>query len=417
MSLITGLRDGALDKNSKKWLFIIFSTFYGSLLIFDEGRDAGSHYTMLTTYYADLSFQEFSDDLYEIITFKTPGPGENRQQDVLSHLSMYIIGSILGFPGLFFGFLGFVYGFFFASSVCRLVNLRNKINYKWLFYGFLSLFILFLFIHKMQSVRTWTACWILFYAVLSYLDTGKRKYLFLTLIPPLIHVAFFVMAIPAWLVLAIGNWKKTFFIVYVISFFAQLIPEPWVLKQFSNVPLGADKVQSYHVEDQKEYLKDQRTKVKDSRFYVQYKKLGYRNWAIYVCIYVLAVSGTFFYRMNNTETTLFSISMLSVTLSNFTFFIYALTNRQAIVGTLFLLAALVSLLQRNHLIFITNLYNYKLDKYGLKLSLILFIPLILLKFSDFLNYASTFLLAFPFAGWILPEFNDSIKEILRHLLL
>ena len=116
---------------------------------------------------------------------------------------------------------------------------------------FLAILVLWIFPLKMQTVRIWTGMWVLLYAILSYHDSRKKRYLLLALTPPLIHVGFYALALPIWFVLFTGYRNiKLYFIIFIISIFASNALQQTNFSSIaSQTSVGASKIKGYTVDD------------------------------------------------------------------------------------------------------------------------------------------------------------------------
>src|SRR5690554_814064 len=183
------------NKTYLKWMLIFFATFYASTFKIEGIGDGTWHWQNVYAYYVDLTFTRFVSDLGDIILFRS---NEYVNEDVYIHILSYFVGGVLGAPGLFFTFVGFIYGYFFASAMVKIFDKFPSPRRHFGFFVLAVYFIAILNLQSMNTVRTWTGFWILLYATLQYHDTRRIKYLLLLFIPPLIHIGYFLMAIPVW---------------------------------------------------------------------------------------------------------------------------------------------------------------------------------------------------------------------------
>jgi len=197
------------------------------------GADGSRHWNNVYNHYQNLDFEVWWEELIAILSF---APYSTTNDDVFIHVLSYLTGTVFTAPGLFFVGVAIVYGYFFSGALVKIlsyVNWNSKLN-KFYFIFFLILLVFWKHPGDMQTVRTWTGMWVLIYALLSYHETKKRKYLLLALTPPLIHIAFLAMAIPIWLVLFSGYRNpKVYFIIFIISIFASSIVEQTNLLKFA----------------------------------------------------------------------------------------------------------------------------------------------------------------------------------------
>jgi hypothetical protein len=413
LGVITGLFNKSLTLRAKKWILISFMAFFASVLTTPgPAADANSHLRNVQEHYMDVSFVEFIQGAKATFTFEVLPT----YQDLYPHVLAYLTASVLGEPWLFVIFAAIIYAYFYAGSIFRLMQLMPKYRSTWLILGFISLFVIMKFIHDFQTIRSWTGMWVLFYATLSYYHTKKKKYLILAFAPPFIHFSYFIMAIPAWLVLLIRSRPTTFAIIYALSFFTLIIPKGPALSFIASTPLGENKIQGYLLEE--EQLKENEgVTVTRNRFYdILVNDFNFHRKGMHIAAFTLIFLGAYFSRMNFMEQSLFSTGILTIALSNTFYFLFALHNRSFFVGAVFILSALVLLLGRGYLQSSQFANNMGMEKLGLWLSLLFLSPFVLWQMAVFIKFTSVFLIAFPFIGWLIPETNFSIREFLLHLI-
>src|SRR5690606_28651922 len=141
------------------------------------------------------------------------------------------------------------------------------------------------------------------------------------------------------------------------------------------------------------------------------ERINLERYARDILVFTILLTGVYFRRMNYIERSLFSVGIMTVALSNLTVFLFALSNRSALVGTLFILAAFVIYLLR--LLKETGKLSFtKKQKLGFYFSLFVFIPFVIYKIAAMIYFISMFVFVTPFIPWLLPEVNISIREFL-----
>lgn len=406
ISLIHGVK-GNFGLEFKRKLLIVFITIYGSIITISGTNDGVVHLNNVYDHYVGLSFINFFSEILDIVFFID---NPNINDDLYIHFVSYLTGGILGVPGLFFVVISFVYAYFFAGSLFKVVNIKNQNNYKFIVYFFILVFILWKNIEGINTVRTWTGLWVLFYASISYYQTKRKKYLLLMFFPPLIHIGYFIMAIPAWLVLIVGVKHKLFIIILIASFASTIVNQNSVITQLEKTEVGQAKVKGYYVEE-KATTEQISEKFAMSTWYLKLYELGIQQLGISVIAFIIIGLGIYKLNMNHVESHLFSIGILTKALSNVSWFLFAIANRSAIVGGLFILASLVLFLIRtNNTRF--NIERYRLFKILIGISSFMFIPFILYRLADMLYFISVYMLAFPFIPWFTESFSYSIREFI-----
>ena len=395
----------------KRILLTLAITLFGSTILISEANDGYRHLDKVYTHYLDLSFAQFIDES-EMILIMNPSPDTN--DDLYIHFLSFFVGGILGAPELFFVFVSFIYAYFFSGSVLKILKLDSNSKANFFYYAFAIIFLSIKNIEGINTVRTWTGLWVLFYSVLSYFETKNPKYLLLSLLPPFFHIGFFVMIVPAWVVIFFGSrFKLVFSIMFILSFFYSL-NNSYIVDNLSRTELGRSKVQAYYIEEDANNGENRVQKSNDA-WYRRLYRAGIDRYPRDILVIYLIVSGIYFYSMTSLEQKLFSIGILTVTLSNLSSFIYALSNRASVVGSVFILSSFVLLLRRG--VFLKeNSSNYFFTSTLFFIIIFLYIPFVVFRLAELIYYISFFMLFFPFIPWIFDETNLSIRQFIGKIL-
>lgn len=409
------------SQRQKHWLLTIFVTIYGATITiafdpYGEGPDGAQHLLAVHTHYSHLNFGQFLEELWSIVLLRSEASATNGSVDVYKHVLAYFTAGVLGLPQLFFPIVAFVYGYFFTGSLLEVFKNFKKSRWTYVFLAFAALFFLVKNVEGVNTVRTWTGLWVLMYACLRYYSTRKIRYVVLMFVPPLVHFGYFIMAIPAWSVLVLGNRQLAYASLFVASSFTTFFNPGDVTEVVSETELGQARVQAYYresVESRQEIMAE--GEGRGQRFWLIGANVGLHKWALIVLVYTLLFSGVYFRSMSILQKTIFSIGLLTITLSNMTWYLYAVSNRSWTIGCVFTLAAY--LMARQDPTTSWRLPNRStLYVAGLHVSLLLFIPYFVYNFSAILDFVSVFMLGFPLAPILAPELNMSSKEGLRALL-
>jgi len=405
MSPVLGLVYGIKTKSKKiiRWSLFAFTAIYGTLFHRSFNGDGAVHWQKVYDNYEYLSFEVWWDRLIAILSF-APTPYTN--DDVYIHVISYLTGSVFNAPGLFFTVVGLVYAYFYSGAVVKLLSYVNwGSKYKsFYFFFFLILMLLSVSPADMQVVRTWTGAWILIYAILYYYETKKRKYLLLALTPPLVHIGFLLMAIPAWIVLFTGfRNPKVYFLIFLFSIvFSNAVDQIGFTESISQTELGASKTRSYYLDDEKadQREEDKELKASQSTFYKQYEIFGvhykvYSAMVIFIFIFLRDIGfGKF-------ENMLFSYSLAIASMANFFTQIFAVHNRCWGIATVLILALMLVFLSKNDIKKIR--FSFLKVKLPLTIFCFLLLPICLYSLSVFLYYTSAFVLLLPQIQWIDPD--------------
>jgi len=394
----------------KQWALIAFITLYGSVITLTEGKDGYRHWQKVYDHYVGLKFSQFWNELLQIVTLSY---NKEVSDDPYIHVLSYFVAGFLGAPGLFFTFVAFIYAYFFSKSLFRLFEVFPKFKYSKLFFGFAMVFLLWKSIEGINTVRTWTGLWILFYGSISYYQTGKKKYMLLMFVPPLIHIGYMAMALPAWGVLVLGVRRWLYAALFFLSFATTMINPDLVTNRISENKVGQSKVQGYYVEEEPT-LQDALEVSQGKTWYKTIYTIGVQNWAVALVAATLIIFGAYFRDMTKLELYLFSIGIVTYAFANTTWFLYTVAERSNIIAGTFILAALLLMWQRAY--FEQRTAKVKLQRKMLFLAFILFIPFVVYRLADLIYFVSAFVFITPFLPWIDYGMNVSIREALGILM-
>ena len=404
----------------RHWLLTAFVTMYGATISIrydptGQGADGVRHLLLVYEHYVGMTLATFLSDLWNVLTFQlTSAPGI---RDPYKHIVSYFVGGIIGQPQLFFTVIAFVYGYFFTGSLLEIFRHVKWRHLNYVVLGLAAMLFLVKNIEGVNTVRTWTGLWVLVYACLRYYDTKKARYALMMLLPPLIHFGYFVMVLPALAVLIFGNHPRLYAVIFVLSSMTTFVNPGDIVDVVSQTERGAASVAGYYVEEQATF--QERRAVAErvgGRWWNSIRFLGVQKWALNVLVYTLLAAGVYFVLMNYRQKSLFSVGLLTLALSNSTWFFFAVSNRSWLIGCVFVLAAFVMARVDLHTgpRLIKRVPPYY--KWGVNLSLILFFPFFLYNLSTILDFPSVFMFIAPFLVWLEPEMNMSIKYVLQVLL-
>jgi hypothetical protein len=412
ISPILGLIYGIKTKKWSyiRWSIFIFVVIYGSVLHPSHMGDGAVHLENVHTHYTNLNFSQFLEELTRILSFN---PTSNTNDDPYIHILSYIVGTIFNSPNLFFTGVAIVFGYFYSGAIVKLlsyVNWNAKYN-KFYFLFFLMLFLFFQTPGDMQSVRTGTAVWVVIYALISYHQTKKNKYIFLLLTTPIIHIAYIVLIIPFLVVLLSGfRNPKFYFIVFMVSVLSSNLINPESANDIvSQTEIGASKAKSYTVDEERA---EQRESDIDEGGATFYKK--YQRYLIHYNVLTGLIIFMFLFLRNRgfgeIENTLFSYGLAGASFANFLSFNFAIYNRVWVMASILILALLLIFLSKE------NLRNIPYSFLKIKLPLFIFsaalFPYILFLLSANLNFTSIYILIAPIAMWVEFDMGISIRGLI-----
>ena len=404
----------------RHWLLTAFVTMYGATIAIrydptGEGSDGVRHLLLVYDHYVGMTFAQFAEDLWYALTLQDASHQAIR--DPYKHLVSYFVGGVLGQPQLFFTVIAFVYGYFFTGSLLEIFRHVKWRHLNYVVLGLAAMLFLVKNIEGVNTVRTWTGLWMLVYACLRYYDTKKARYALMMLLPPFIHFGYFVMVLPALAVLVLGNKPRAYAVIFVLSSMTTFINPGDIVDVVSTTERGAAAVAGYYVEEEATF-EDRVAYAQNvgGRWWNQFRFLGIQKWALNVFIYTLLASGVYFALMGYRQKSLFSVGLLTLAFSNSTWFFFAVSSRSWLIGCVFILASFIMARTDPH--FGPRLVSRTppFYKWGINLSLLLFVPYILYNLSTILDYPSVFMFVAPFVVWLDPEMNMSIKYVLQVLL-
>jgi hypothetical protein len=395
----------------RQWLLTLFMVVLGFVVIIEAG-DALDHLMDVELVYSSISFELFLNDLWRILTFQITETGT---KDVYKHIVGYFFGGILGMPQLFFPFVAGVYGYFFAGSILHVLRHFSPGRANYVVFAFVFVFLMLKGVDGYLSVRTWTGLWILVYACLKYHEQPRLRYLLLMFVPPFIHLGYFLLAIPAWIVLIFGSRPLAYVVIFALSSVTTILPQEQITQQISRTERGAAQVQGYYTEEQDSAIEEFMGQRQQTNFYNAYRRAGLQRWAPTVLVITLLACGMYLKWMTRYQKRIFSIGLLTLAFSNATWFLFAVHNRSLTIAMVFILAAfLMTRLDPRTRDRFQGLPGYY--KWGLHLSLLLFAPLIMFLASMVIERYGFYSLGAPFMALVEPGSNVDFKQAIRFLL-
>jgi hypothetical protein len=406
----------------RHWLLTMFVTVYGSTIGIGftpgmrDGPDGVRHLYSAYTQYVDMSFAEFLNGVWNILTL-TRG---DHQQDLYIHTISYFVSGVIGVPGLFFTFVAFIYGYFFAGSLVIALRGWRSVQLPVTTLLLVVTFLLVKNIEGVNTVRTWTGLWVLVYACLQYHQTQRWRYILLMACPPFIHIGWAIMFIPAFVVLVFGTRPVLYSSLFFASSLTTFLPSGALEAQFNRTEVGAQMMRSYQRDEQGDIGTAAASVFTQGtggiRVWLALTRAGVQKWALNLFVLTLLASGVYLLSMAAFQQKIFSIGLLMITLSNSMWFISALSNRAWVAGAVFIGLGFIMwrLSQGNQLRVPLMPPLYRV---GMLLSMLLFLPYLLYRVSIFFDFPSVFLLGLPFAVWFEPDFNMTVKEALRLFFL
>jgi len=398
------------SENYFRFFGVFFFGLVGSLFYYREGSDGHSHLQNVKENYLNMSLIEFLERSYEIITFKaTTGT-----TDMYLHVIGFISGSIFQVPALIHVFTGVLLGYVFTNSVLLLLKDHLFVRKGTILLVLIVLFLTIRSISSLNSIRMWTAMWILFYGAYGWVVTKKRKYIFIAFSSALVHFSYLLFIIPVILSYLLRKRKNLLTILYVVSFFASIgyssigssLPESELLdaKQKSYV-ITSDEDAERHEIRREEYEKA----IENIPFYGKYGSHIYLNYSIVGMSIILLIV----YRDKNIDPNLLFLIAAGIglyTFANFaSSFSGSIEGRTKSISATFILAAAIYF-QLNIDKYRISIKNKALLNTGFAVFLISSAPFCLFHITYVLNNTSIFFLLFPPLSWFLGVDDFSMRE-------
>lgn len=402
----------SMSINQRRWLLIIAGTVLGSTFLFDDIGDGIRHYEMVQTYYSNITYLEFIDVTWKILTLQAT---EIVRGDLYIHVVSFISGGILSFPPFFWTIVSFVYSYFYISSAFKIYYWYPNVNTTYLFIFFFALFVAFKSFEGINTVRTWTGMWVLFYGIISYCQTKQKKYLLLIfLCPPLIHFGYLALAVPVWIAFLLntdkGLIKTGIILVFFFSFFGT-INQAQVLDIATQSELGEGRTQSYYVEDAGNRPLLRLERLGTSNFYKAIHE-SQLNFFFILCIsFTMIIYGNYFRQFNSIEAKLFSIGIVMQSYSNVTAFLYALSNRSAFIAIIFITASITLYLSRTYY-GKSNHSLYSGQRFLILLFATFLLTFFLFKTAEIIQWMSAYFVGLPIVPILYEDANMTVRQFL-----
>ena len=390
----------------------LFFGIVGSLYIYNSGTDGYTHMMNIENNYLNMDLRTFLIDLVNLLYYNT---ANTNTSDPYLHILSFLSGSLFQTPELLHVFSGLIYGAIYFRCLMFIIE-DIKFKKAATFVVLLtSIFLIYRGITGLNSIRWWTAFWLMFLGVLGYAKTMNKKFFILTILSLYVHFSFLVFIIPAFFSYFLKNKIKLVFLIWIASFFMgysynmiqPYLPNIEVIQEKESYTLNTEIV------EKSQAARDKRAT--STNFYAEYGETLYRDFSI------LLLTGLMFYfifKIHNQKNVFFNYvftsGVLLYALGNIMEFSPAVSNRGKSGASVILLASAIILIINNY----NNIKisNPKFFKLGLNIFIISSIPMILFQVSYFLNMVSSFFIIFPFFSWFLGNDDFALKELLNLLM-
>jgi len=378
----------------------MFFGIAGSLYVYIPGNDGATHLLNIERFYSDMRLSEFFQKSWEILQFKSVSGAT----DIYIHTLSYLSGSVFEIPELLHVFAGLVLGYFYTKSALLLFRNKPMGRLGVITIALMALFLIYRSLTALNSIRMWTAMWVLFFGSYSWFITKKKKYLLVALLSVFFHFSYAIIILPLVVGYLLKKRKLIIVGIYIISFSFSLnfvTIEPYI----PALPLLEQKIKYNLKTDNESAIEREKPK---ENFYKRWGEKVYGEYSIVGLSFILLL---FYLKANADDKLIFLLTsgMILYTFSNIIDFSPSLSGRSQTVGSVYILAAAI------YLVFTLSRYSLSrlqktLFNAGLGSFLISSIPVVLFQISYILNTFSVFIILMPFASWILGDIDFTIRE-------
>ena len=393
-----------------RWLLVLFFGVFGMTMVVLPGKDAKVHTDSFSERYVSMDFHTFLRETQNIILFKSNDVTGESQNDLYLHVLSYIGSIFSSNPAILIFLASLIYGYYYIRGI-NLVFKYIKPNKNFVLIIILFFFVLWKSIEGINSIRNWTAAWIFFNGSFSYFETKKLKYVGLVLIAPLIHFAYFLITIPFFVILVLGNRPKIYLAFLLVSFFVNIENVDVVREYLVQTDLGSQKIGYIREGSSQDYLIEGGAESFHAKYYLAAAKL-----ALSILFYYAFTFMGYIYWKKHTYLmmSLASMGILMIAFSNVVTFSVTINNRVFTNGGLFALAYLV-LLYNDRLT-----KNQPMNAVGFNIATYLSLPLIgffaFTQLSQMGDFTDVRIFLSPVIYWVF-QGDFPLKQVLRNLIL
>ncbi len=392
-------------KDAKSIILIgtIFFGIIGSIYVYVPQSDGHTHLIEVRDTYINMSFSEFLDKGVYILSFKE----STGVVDIYMHTLSFLSGGVFGIPELLHVFAGLVYGYFYIQGVVFLFRSLNTKNVGFIFLSVIVLFFAYRRITGLNSIRMWTAAWVLFCGAIGWSANKRKKYFMYMLSAPFFHFSFLGLLLPTFVALLFARRKWILLASWVISFGFALsyevvqgyIPDISVVK-------SREATLSVQVDESGNTFEE------DSRFYRKYGPLLFRRFSI-VILTLLSFWLSFrsFIDKDNIFTNMLAIGAILYAFGNIFEFSPAVSGRSQAIAGVFILAAIIRFIGLYRVLQMPR-RSLSYIRIGLSVTLISSIPIFLFHLSYAISMLSAFALILAPLSWVLGSDDFSIRDMI-----
>ena len=193
-------------------IFILFFFLIGCS--FDFHDPSVDSYRYAEEFVEMSRYDFYTSFLYQIII--------SGRVDFYYSLVAISLGSVTNNPHILYGIFASIFGFL----ICKMfVLFKRDWNAKYNFYVCIILLSIFTLNPQtnINGVRYWTAVWLFATSVIAYCLYDKRKWIIGILLSPIMHSSFVICLPIVFAVRILKEYRKTLFIIGVVSFFVGVL--------------------------------------------------------------------------------------------------------------------------------------------------------------------------------------------------
>ncbi len=204
-----------LRNNTSRIIFWIFNLYLGLIFIPLEGGDS---YNIIQDFY-DLANNEINFFDYLKLNLLT----NDDYADFFSPTLDYLISRFTNNSKIYFGIIGFIFGYFYSDSLWYLISkIKGSFNYITIIL-LISFALVFSSWYGINNCRFPIASLIFYRGIASYFMDGSKKGIYVAHLSFIIHFSLIFPIIIFWLYKLLGNKTRIYFILFIFSFFLKKI--------------------------------------------------------------------------------------------------------------------------------------------------------------------------------------------------
>ena len=211
------------------WAFVIF---YGAVFYIPEWSNSDSvrKLALLKMMY----WSDFTLDELMYLMFRGPGVYQDPYQPVI----MFLISRFTDQAWVLFGVFGILFGYVYSRNIWFLIDRVGNRRSAAIVFLIIAFALDESFASGLNHIRFWTACHVFIFGVLHFSDGRNHKYLFVSLLTPLIHFSFTLPCVLLLLFFAIRRFGIAIYIFFVASFFVSQLDLAVVKSIMQYLPLS-----------------------------------------------------------------------------------------------------------------------------------------------------------------------------------